>query len=128
MSHISDDLKRYLQKHDPVTLQIIKDAISDIELTPKIPFEQWWQLYAKKIDRTKCERAWNKLSLSDQETAIQHTAIYVESTPEIKYRRNPSTYLNNKNWNDDDIIKGHTNHNQKAERNKSVWGELGFNV
>ena len=63
-------------------------------------FDDWWNLYDKKIDRTKCEAKWKRLKQKEREDAFAHTKLYVEATPEVKYRRNPETYLNNKNWND----------------------------
>jgi len=61
-------------------------------------FDYWWNLYGKKIDRAKCERKWNKLTLAEKEACIAATPAYVASTPDLQFRRHPMTYLNNKSW------------------------------
>lgn len=69
----------------------------DVIVTP-VDFDTWWHLYGKKIDRSKCEKKWKALSPSDQQACLAATPAYVASTPDIKYRRNPMTYLNNRSW------------------------------
>ena len=61
-------------------------------------FSEWWDMYGKKIDRGKCEKKWEKLSCAEKRACIAATPAYVASTPDIQYRRNPMTYLNNKSW------------------------------
>lgn len=61
-------------------------------------FSEWWDMYGKKIDRGKCEKKWEKLSDAERSACIAATPAYVASTPDIQYRRNPMTYLNNKSW------------------------------
>lgn len=61
-------------------------------------FSEWWDMYGKKIDRGKCEKKWEKLSDAEKSACIAATPAYVASTPDIQYRRNPMTYLNNKSW------------------------------
>ena len=68
-----------------------------------IPFEDWWTIYGKKVDRKKCERKWNKLSNKTRLAIIEHTPKYVRATPETEYRKNPYTYLNSETWNDEQL-------------------------
>lgn len=68
-------------------------------------FDDFWDAYAKKIDRPKCERLWARIPQRDREAIMQHVPAYVHATPEVKYRRNPLTYLNGKNWNDDELTR-----------------------
>jgi hypothetical protein len=63
-------------------------------------FETWWNLYQKKRGREKCMKKWAKLSAKDRQACIQATPAYVQSTPDVTYRKDPYTYLNNKSWND----------------------------
>jgi hypothetical protein len=71
------------------------DSILD---TSDSGFSEWWDMYGKKIDRGKCEKKWEKLSDAEKRACIAATPAYVASTPDIQYRRNPITYLNNKSW------------------------------
>ena len=66
--------------------------------TINIPFETFWNLYGKKQDRIKCEGKWKRLSNKDRNACIDAIPAYVKSTPDIQYRKNPATYLNNKSW------------------------------
>ena len=70
---------------------------SDI-LTVEDTFNKWWDMYGKKIDRTKCFNKWKKLTAKEQFDCIKATPAYVASTPDLQYRRHPMTYLNNKSW------------------------------
>lgn len=75
-------------------------------------FDEFWNAYQKKVDKVKCEKAWNKLSLPDKNSIMWHVYPYVESTPDIQFRKNPLTYLNSKSWNND-IIKPTTRQSER---------------
>ncbi len=92
-----------IYKHDP----ILDTADSG--------FSEWWNLYDKKIDRAKCERKWNKLTLAERKACIAATPAYVASTPDLQFRRHPMTYLNNKSW-ENQIIP----HNNAANTKPSI--------
>lgn len=64
-------------------------------------FETFWNMYGKKNERWKCEAKFMKLKLSDIYLIIERLPAYILQTPEIKYRKNPSTWLNNKCWLDE---------------------------
>lgn len=67
-------------------------------------FEFFWDVYNKKVDRTKCEKLWNKLTDSEIQKIIATVDQYVLANPEIQFRKNPSTYLSGKCFNDEIII------------------------
>lgn len=91
----------------------------------KIPFDDWWQIYGKKVGRFNAEKKWNKLSLRDQKRAMLHTPEYVKNTPDKQYRLNPQTYLNQKRYNDEEIIKaGNNKTEQRVNENLQQWREL----
>lgn len=73
-----------------------------------IPFDDFWNLYGKKVDRKKCEKKWMSLNDSQRKLAIQHVPKYTSSNigRDIKFRKNPLTYLNGECWNDE-IIEEH---------------------
>jgi hypothetical protein len=74
-------------------------------------FEDFWDAYNKKIDRPKCEKKWNKITQGAREKIMFHVTEYVKTTPDIQYRKNPSTYLNNESWENEIITI--TNGNNK---------------
>ena len=67
-------------------------------------FDMFWNLYDKKIDVTRCKKSFMNLSLSEMSEAIKGVKIYVESTPDKKYRKNASTWINNKSWQNEVVV------------------------
>lgn len=66
-----------------------------------IHFDEFWKIYKKKIEKAKCLEKWNKLKNKDRELIIKHIPVYEKSLSDIKYLKNPMTYLNSKMWLDD---------------------------
>jgi hypothetical protein len=76
-------------------------------LTPPsvFPFESFWTTYSKKTGRAKTEKKYKQIT-EDQRSKIKDTLIdYIKSTPEVKYRKDPMTYLNGKCWEDEILSK-----------------------
>jgi hypothetical protein len=69
----------------------------------KIEFDVFWDSYGKKEDRKKCETKWDRFSEAEKQKILNHVPKYVEATPEVKYRKNPYTYLNANSWLDEDL-------------------------
>lgn len=88
----------------------------DINNKSNISFEDFWDLYDKKVSRDKSEKAWNRLSAKDKELIMQFIPKYKEYQPDKKFRKDPTTFFNNKTWLDElttsspnpDIIPGET--------------------
>ena len=64
-------------------------------------FDNFWDAYGKKTGREKCLEKWLDLTDPEIEKILTNVPKYVESTPEVQYRKNPLTYLNGKHWNDE---------------------------
>jgi hypothetical protein len=65
-------------------------------------FEDFWNLYDKKVgDKEKIKAKFIKLKDSEIELIFLHVPKYKIAQPDKKYRKDPSTYLNNKSWNDE---------------------------
>jgi len=68
-----------------------------------LPFEDFYQHYPRKTNKQAAIKAWSKLSLEDQRTAIDD--IRRRPPPEDKnFQPHPSTWLNGKRW-EDEIIQ-----------------------
>jgi len=79
-----------------------------VELYPA--FSDFWNLYDKKVgSRDKIEKKWNSLTQKTKEQIIDYLPGYLEATPEKAYRKNPQTFLNNKSWEDEIILKTKNN-------------------
>jgi hypothetical protein len=66
-------------------------------------FKEFWEAYAKKVDRHKCAQRWKALKPAERSAALAATIRYVESTSDRKYRKNPLTWLNGRNWEDEEM-------------------------
>jgi len=64
-------------------------------------FSTFWIDYGKKLDKAKCEKVWGKIRDPDKTLIMERLPAYLASTPEIKFRKNPLTWLNGKCWNDE---------------------------
>lgn len=62
------------------------------------PFESFWNDYDNKKERFKSEKKYSTISEKDRELIKINVPLYVKSTPDCKYRKNPLTYLNGKIW------------------------------
>jgi hypothetical protein len=75
-----------------------KERKTEIVREPNIPFEAFWAAYDKKIDRGKVEKMWIRLSDEDRTACMNFIPRYKLSQPIKNYRRDPSTFLNNRSW------------------------------
>lgn len=78
-----------------------KNDKNDKEEKETISFEWFWNLYDKKNDKKKCELKFNKLSFEQKEKIKLVLPSYIESKNDIKYRKNPLTWLNGECWEDE---------------------------
>lgn len=87
-------------------------------------FDLFWNLYDKKVEKTPCKNKFLKLPKKDIENILLVIKDYVISTPDVKYRKNPLTWLNKKCWEDE--IKSEnkptelTFEEKKAEHRKNM--------
>lgn len=62
-----------------------------------------WESYGKKVSRSVAEKAWSRLPESDRTKALKHIPLFVGATPEVTFRPNLSTYLNQRRWEDEQL-------------------------
>ena len=83
------------------------DVLPAVQKTALWPsFDDWWDLYGKKSDRKKAEAKWSKLDQATRERIMEHTGKYITVGRGVEYdfRRDPMTYLNGENWNDEGLL------------------------
>jgi len=78
-----------------------KNTIAHFANERESDFELWWNSYDKKVGRPKSEKKWSTLSHEEKQKCISVVKIYVESTPDKKFRKDPLTYLNGRHWEDE---------------------------
>lgn len=90
---------------------------NEFEILQYPSFEDFWNLYDKKVDRTKAESKWNKLTQKEKEEAVEYIPAYKLAQPDKKFRRNPETFINNKTWQNEII----TNNGQQTKKHNFVF-------
>lgn len=80
----------------------VSDSVSDSVI---YSFDDFWDQYDKKVDRSKCEKKFGKLKPKDKIAIKDTLSVYIQSTPEVQYRKNPLTYLNGECWKDEVSIQ-----------------------
>lgn len=89
-------------RSDPFTIK------SESELL-NVPFSDWYPTYQLNIAETQCRRLWLELTPEERLKAQQHTPLYVASTPNKRFRKAPTNYLEEKTFNDEIINRNETN-------------------
>jgi len=86
-----------------------KSSINNTSLISGYSFEEFWIDYDKKVgDKENIQKKFENISESNREKIKNHIPEYKQAQPEKKFRKNPSTYLNQKGWTDE-IIQSQSN-------------------
>ncbi len=99
-------------ENETITINRTKAKIEILD--PK--FEEWWLWYDYKVSKEKAKKSWNKLNENEKDLALQSVQAYVQSTPDKTYRKHPSTYLNNKCFNDEIINRNTTSQSRVSPK------------
>lgn len=89
-----------------------------------IPFETFWNIYDKKVEKEICREKWTRLKDAEREAIMSYIPNYVKSTPVKKYRKNPETFLNNKSWNDEIIMPSEKQGDQSQTKLEALPSRL----
>lgn len=99
-------------ENETITINRTKAKIEILD--PK--FEEWWLWYDYKVSKEKAKKSWNKLNENEKDLALQSVQAYVQSTPDKTYRKHPTTYLNQKCFNDEIINRNTTSQSRIAPK------------
>jgi hypothetical protein len=83
-----------------------EEGVEDAEVLVWPTFDDFWNLYDKKVDRKVCEPKWEKLKHDDKEKIMSFIPKYIESQPDKKFRKDPETFLNRGAW-ENEIIESY---------------------
>ena len=117
----NDGVTGYNDGYEPECNDSKVNKINKVNLNKDIirDFENFWNVYNKKIDRVKCEKAWLKLTDDERKKINETIENYVKSNPDLQFRKYPHTYLNGKCFNDEIVFypkpqnNGNFNNEQK---------------
>ena len=119
---VSESDTPYIEYKKEEKINTARRAVSALHSLAKndvandVPFELFWEAFAKKVDRVKSEKAWVTLTQAHRLEAFAKVPAYVADTPELRYRKNPLTWLNGQCWRDE--------RNPAAE----VWAAVGYSA
>lgn len=107
-TNTSIDTSDYTSTHTTTTpLPILNNKQENketIKQETKDSFEFFWNLYDKKVgDKNKLLKKWDSLTETDRLKIMEYIPKYKISQPDKKFRKDPSTFFNNKSWNDEII-------------------------
>jgi hypothetical protein len=72
-------------------------------------FENFWSQYPKKVGKLTAKRSWEKLSLDNQQKAleaiVEHRKYWAAKGTDWEYIPHASTWLNNERFSDEIVIE-----------------------
>lgn len=69
-------------------------------------WKDFWNNYDKKVGTDAAKAKFMAIDVSEMPKVVDMAKLYAESTPEVKYRKHPSTWLNQKCWLDSRPVDG----------------------
>lgn len=96
-----------------------ESAQTEIEIFPT--FQNFYDLYQKKVDRDLAEKSWNKVSQRGKEEIMKYIPLYIASEPDKQYRRNPSVFINKKTWQNEIIDKSNNSGSKIPQEPDKGW-------
>lgn len=61
-------------------------------------FDEFWNIYDKKVDRSKALKLWNGLLETEIKQILEYVPKYKLATPDKQFRKDPATFLRNRSW------------------------------
>ena len=80
-------------------------------------FDDFFQDYDKSIGKKEAEAKYKSISEHDRNLIKEHLPLYVKSTPDKKFRKAPTFYLNGECWNDEIIFDTKNGQTEKERLN-----------
>ena len=122
----NDSTSKAYAKHMETETETINETINRTKTKTEIldwKFEDWWIWYDYKISKDKAKKSWQKLNEQEKDLALQTVKDYVNSTPDKSFRKHPTTYLNQKSFNDEIITRTNNNLSKIAPK-VTEWESL----
>lgn len=101
INHATKQSESTIQSIDSINKQHTTNNKTNNKEQIENEFSLFWDKYNKKTDSKKCKEKFIKLPDNDRNKILEVVEKYVLSTPDIKFRKNPLTWLNGSCWNDE---------------------------
>lgn len=97
---LSDEELEARQEKDEKTEKKVVRIAGETEF----PFDDFWGAYGKKRgSKHKCNLKWSKLKETERKEIMEHIPAYVAATPDVTFRKDPLTYLNQRVWETEEL-------------------------
>lgn len=111
-------LEEYLELDETENQEVLDErAEEEPEIKPEKDnsFDIFWDAYDKKKNKSECQTLWGKLSKEVKLSIMRHLEIYVPSTPEKQFRKDPANYLKYSGWEDEVVGSDKKDSDNKRE-------------
>lgn len=82
----------------PKTERVVGDKkVSDSQAKEEM-WKQFWNSYDKKVGTAKAKEKFLSITVEEMPSVVSAAEVYAKATPEVKYRKHPITWLNQKCW------------------------------
>lgn len=103
IKHTAKQTESNGQSNSSIDIPIYKDTNTQINNNTCLTFDEFWNMYGKKVDSKKCRDKFETIKESDRKKILETLELYVKSKPEVKFRKDPIRYLTGEIWNDEII-------------------------
>lgn len=86
------------KKPDSVNVSV---NVNDISIGTD--FDTFFEAYGKQVDKIPCQREWLNIEREEHAKILEHVSKYVNSTPDVKFRKKPLNYLKDRTWLDPEL-------------------------
>ena len=86
------------KKPDSVSVSV---NVNDISIGTD--FDAFFKAYGKQVDKIPCQREWLNIEREEHAKILEHVSKYVNSTPDVKFRKKPLNYLKDRTWLDPEL-------------------------
>ena len=86
------------KKPDSVSVSV---NVNDISIGAD--FDTFFEAYGKQVDKIPCQREWLNIEREEHAKILEHVSKYVNSTPDVKFRKKPLNYLKDRTWLDPEL-------------------------
>ena len=88
-------------EHNSTNSTVIVNDTVNVTVKDIYSFDEFWSTYDKSVDKQKCKTKFEKLSHEVKLKIKEVLHLYIQSTPDKQFRKNPQTWLNGQCWNDE---------------------------
>lgn len=96
VEHMSSHMENENENENIDVNKNVIEKVHTVEIYPT--FDDFWNLYDLKEDKKDCIKKWGKLTQSEKELIMLYIEPYKLSLSDLKYQRNPVTFINKRTW------------------------------